>query len=87
MDPQTDSTFMKVARAVDGDDHYTERVVIAFELAGKEMSRKDLIFVTKQVADSITCTESGTVVTSGVTDTQIVEAMELLPAENTEPTL
>lgn len=82
-----ESTFMKVARAVDGDDHYTERVAIAFELAGKEMTRKDLLFVTRQVADNITCTIDGTIDTSGVLDTHIIEAMDLLPVEDTEPTL
>lgn len=77
---QTTSTFFKISRAVDGDDAYVARVSIALELSGQEISRKNLLHITNAVADNITATVEGTVITSGVTDQQILEAIDTLPA-------
>lgn len=82
-DPLIDSVFMKVSRAVDGDDHFKNRVEMALEILGYPAVRKNLIHVANLVADSITCTVSGTVDTTAVTDTQISEAIQTAPV--TEP--
>lgn len=79
VDPEITSVFMKVSRAVDGDDHFKQRAEMALEIMGKPITRQNLIHIARSVADSIICTVSGRVDTSKVTDDEIMNAMEDLP--------
>lgn len=78
--PLTDSKFLKVSRAIDGDDHYNDRIGMALEIMGHPVTRENRIHITNAVVDSIICTEAGTVITSAVTDEQISTAIGTLTA-------
>jgi|GEM_PF-2731104 len=81
--PLTRSTFFKVARALDGDDNWSLRLGMAFEILGVTDTRPNRIQVTNACADQITCTVEGTVDTAAVTDEQIATAIQDLPASPT----
>lgn len=78
----TESKFLKVARAIDGDDHFNDRIGMALEIMGHAVTRANRIHIANAVVDNIVCTVQGTVETDLVTDDQIVSAMATLP----EPT-
>ena len=78
--PLSTSNFLKIARAVDGDDLWNMRLSMAMEIFGLENTRTNKVLITTEVADSIECTVVGTVDTNGVTDAQIVAAINKLLA-------
>lgn len=78
-DPEVTSVLMKISRAIGGDTYYVNRVNIALEIAGLPQSRVNLLHVTRQVAEFISCKQSGTVDTSKVTDDHIESALETAP--------
>lgn len=84
------SKFLKIARAVDGDDWYMQRLKMCAELENFELTRLLAVWTTNGVADSITLDEDMTVDTSGVTDNQIKNTMKtqhnrLYPDAEPEP--
>jgi hypothetical protein len=77
---ETTSDYLKISRALDGDDWWGARLSIALELHGMEDSRANRLAITSAVVASISVNEAGAVVTSAVTDTQIDTAITALGA-------
>ena len=70
------SDFMKVARAVDGDDWWVIRLKVACEFLAMEYTRDLALFATLACVDSIDVDDNMTVSTQRVTDTEIIDALE-----------
>ena len=81
------SVFLKVSRAVDGDDWFVRRVQIACEVLGHEYTRDVAVKVALDHADHIDVDENYTVETVGVTDSMISETILELqnPGPDPEP--
>ena len=78
--PQTGSDLLKIQRAISGDEMWGFRLEIAFKLGGKPDTASNRIAVTSACVDGISCDVQGTVSTEGVTDEQIMSAINGLGA-------
>ena len=68
---ETTSVYFKISRAIDGSDFWNARLSMAFEVNGVELTRTNLVAVTKSVVDFIDCIEDGAVYTDRVPDEAI----------------
>lgn len=73
--PQTTSDLLKIQRALNGDTMWGFRLEIAFKISGVENTELNRISVTEACVAGISCDIDGTVSTEGVTDEQIMSAI------------
>lgn len=74
--PQTTSDLLKIQRAIAGDSMWGLRMEIAFQIARKTNNEANRITVTRACVENISCDVEGTVSTEGVTDQELMAAVE-----------